>query len=352
MNRLVLVLLAVGSLPGRALADDMDISLARLRIPTNMNGMEVPGLPAGCTSLADQGGMRDYCPDNDAWRRLMAGLGFASAPPILAPARTLGYGGFYFAVEGWLTGIPRDADYWRVGTEGDAESAVERLNRFPSSVLVWTRVNARKGFPFGFELGTSLGTLIDTSLWAWGLEIKWSIFEGFGSGVLGFLPDVAVRGMVNTMTGDPEFNLTVPSFDIVVSKPFTIAGVGRITPILALQWMWVFADSELVDLTPDVDAYGQCLPVAGGGCSLVGTLPTDADGITRVPGQDYNNNAVFEQVRATRSRLVLGVQGQYRAITLTGTFAFDVVPPSGADADNPEDLERQWSVAAGLGLTY
>ncbi|MCS6798088.1 MAG: hypothetical protein NZ898_06115 [Myxococcota bacterium] len=337
-------------------ADDMDISLARLRIPTGGEFAPDP-LPAGCEAMDARGGRRSFCPDDEAWARLMAELGFASAPPVLTGARTAGYGGFRVAIEGWVTGIDSGSRHWRLGTEGDPNAGSESdrgspgINRFPSSALVWTRTSIRKGFPLGFELGTSLGHLLDTSLWSWGLEVKWSPFEGFRRGI-GVIPDLAVRGMVQTVTGDPEFNLTVPSFDVTLSKPFTVMGVGRITPILALQWAFIFADSELVDLTPDVDAWDECRPEPGTSGTCTRDPRTDPLPDGRVPGEDYNNNAVFAQVRHTRTRLVLGVEGEYRALRLAGTFAFDVVPPEDADADAPRDLPRQWSVAASIGLGF
>jgi hypothetical protein len=147
-------------------------------------------------------------------------------------------------------------------------------------------------------------------------------------------------------------------------------GVGRISPFVALQWVWVYADSELVDLTPDIDAWDECRPATGtsGSCTRPDPLP---DG--RVAGQDYNNNAVFDQVRETRSRMVIGVQGEYQALTLSASFSFDVVKPADTDGDVPANLTagdpcssgfeqdgdvchfvmpRQWSVAAGIGMTF
>jgi hypothetical protein len=313
--------LAGSLLAGPVAADDMDISLARLRVAADSTD-------AQCLPM-DGSSIRTHCPDNPEWQRLMSELGGTMIPTSLAPARTLGYGGFYVGVESWIAGVDGSGRHWSLGTEGDASAGADcgdstglGCNRFPSQALVWSRVNVRKGFPFGFELGTSVSHLWNTQLWAWGLEVKWAIFEGYRTGFWAFIPDIAVRGMVNTLVGDPEFNLTIPSFDVIASKPITVFGSGTVTPFGSLQFAWLFADSELIDFTPE----------AGAG--------------------DGANNAVFDRVRSARYRLTLGVQGRYQAITLSASFSFDLVKPSDADSELPDDLGRQWMTTFGAGLTF
>ena len=351
----VIALLLFG--PAAVRADDMDISLARLRVATSGGG----ALPAGCSATGENGSPRDYCADVDGWNGLVSELGGSMIPPVLSPARTVGYGGFYVGVEGWLTPIS-DAGRWHYGTEGDSTAGAESCgpnygagdlgcNRFPSRTLIWSRVSARKGFPFGFELGTHFASLLSTEYWAWGLEVKWALFEGFRSGIAGILPDIAVRGMVNTMVGEAEFNMTIPSVDIVISKPIAVLGAGTITPFVSGQLAWILADSELVDLTPEIDAFAECEPAPDSTMTTC-TRSTAIPG-GRMPGQDYNNNTTFPKVRATRTRLALGVQGRYEQITLSASFAFDLQEPStGSDELTNNDLRRQIQVTAGAGLTF
>ncbi len=234
-------------------ANDMDVSLARLRIPA---GDTDPMSPTFCPPTVAGGGTRAYCPDNAAWANLMSELGGSALPIVMSPARTVGYGGFQLAVEGSITGIDGGDSFWEGGTEGDERAGGEACagvtpglgcNRFANDVLFWSRLMARKGFPLGFELGTGFSYLNNTSLWAWALEVKWSLFEGFRHGLPAVIPDVSVRGMVNTVVGDPEFNLTTPSVDITISKPLIAFGTTRITPFVSWQVGWIFADSELVD---------------------------------------------------------------------------------------------------------
>lgn len=326
----------------------MDVTLARLRIPTrDASGMPLMNLPEGCSAFNDAGLPRDWCGDEEAFHSLASQMGFALMPPVLSPARTTGYGGLYVGVEGWITGIDPSGEtstgrrYWEEGTEGEEASAGR--NRFPSSTLIWSRFAIRKGFPLGFELGMSFAKLLSTSYWAYGLEVKWAILEGFRYGVGTALPDLAVRGMVNTMVGESEFNLTVPTFDVILSKRITIAGTGTITPMIAWQIGWIFADSELVDLTPGMDAFADCRPDPAN--------PTTAC-TGPAGGADYNNNTTFDELRAPRQRLAIGVRGQYQALEITASFTFDLVKPGDQGDETPDHLPRQWSAAAGIGLAF
>lgn len=332
---LVLVMVSVALAPPAAQADDMDLMLRRL------GNAEL--LPTG--------------PDF-AWRRLMTQFGAALAPPVLEPAHTVGPGGFYAGVESWTTGIDSGQTYWRAATEGRDPLASD--NRHVRDAYTWFRLNLRKGLPFGFELGAQMGHAMHTSYWSWGASLKWSLFEGFRTGVRGYLPDVAVRGAVQTLTGASEFNLTVPSLDLIVSKPIVIGRTLEVTPIMAGQLQWIMADSEVVDLSPGTNPFDECVP--------------DVPDVHRPPStctmpggaEHFDALTVFDPIRSRRMRLVLGVQVRYMALTLTGSFAMDVARPGDLDEDlvtytDPESgetvsdssfLPRQWTAAVAVGFTY
>ncbi len=228
-------------------------------------------------------------------------------------------------------------------------------NRFAPSTLFWSRLMARKAFPFGFQLGTGFSYLMGTNLFAWGLEIQWSLFEGFRTGLPGFIPDIAVRGAVNTMVGDPEFNMTIPTVDVIVSKPLVLGHTATLTPFAAYQFAFIFADSELVDLTPGIDAFHECMPDP--------SRPTTTCSPDH-SGYDYENNATFVKLRMMRQRLNFGLQLHYQVVMLTGSFAFDVVDPQSLSNDAPHDLiqsdgnvasrgiGRQWTVSFNAGLQF
>ena len=343
-----LFVLVLGS-SGLASADTMDLALSRLRIRAS-NTPDLDGMVL-CPTRDEP---VSYCAINDDWRRLISQQGFALAPPILSPARTLGFRGFYLGLETGTSGIDHSQDYWHQGTEGDAGTGFGG-NRFVDSTITWMRLNVRKGLPFGFELGASIGQPFHSSLWMWGLSIKWSLLEGFDHGLPAIVPDIAMRGSVHTMTGDGQYNLTVPSIDLIVSKGLVLASQATLTPMIGAQLMWMVADSELVDLNPGATpAFDDCLPENGpapvGGSELrCSASPTPSN---PAPSNHFNDTAVFDQIRARRMRLAIGLQFRFRALTIAGTFHFDLKSPNALDSTMPTDLPRQWNVSSAIGLSY
>lgn len=338
LSATLLLTLVLGSLVASPVAaDEMDISLARLRQPLmNADGEVVDGR---------------FVTDNPAWFSLMSQLGFALASPALAPARTTGARGFYIGFETSVTSIADGADYWRRGTEGDAMTLGE--NRFVRSSLVNSQLTLRKGLPFGLEIGGSVGHFYGSEQWTLGGELRFAILEGFREGAAGFLPDIAVRGAVRTMVGDNEFHLTVPSIDFTISKPIVLGGVATLTPIINAQMLWILADSELVDLTPDRDAFAECAPVAGPPpAPAPGEPPAGSSIQCTGSGQDFSNNGLFPDVRAFRARMSLGFQLRYRIFTLLTSFQWDLRRPSDSDDAIPTGTPRQWTLNIGLGATY
>lgn len=306
----------------------MDLALGRLAVPND------PSNP--CLSGAD------VCPDDDAWSNLMTQFTGALVPPLIGPARTRGPRSFYLGVETMLTGIESSADYWQRGTEGDG-SLVDR-NRAVDSVLTWSRLSLRKPLPFGFEIGTSAGHVVNTSYFTLGLEVRWALLEGW-TGRDWWVPDLAVRAAVQTLVGDTQFNATVVAVDATLSNSVVLGDAFELSPYLAGQLNWVFADTELVDLTPTRDAWRECAPT-----------PPDPRTGARVSctgdASDFNNNAVFRSIRTMRPRMVLGAQARYELVTVNIAFSFDVNTPRENDASLSSALPRQWRLDLGLGLSY
>ncbi len=81
-----------------------------------------------------------------------------------------------------------------------------------------------------------------------------SLLEGFRSGIPAILPEIAVGGSVRTITGTQEFQLTVAGVDAQISKPLPIGGAVVLTPYVGYQWIRIFGDSGLIDMTPNTDA--------------------------------------------------------------------------------------------------
>jgi hypothetical protein len=331
---LALVYAALASAP--ASAQNMNIALSRLRIAAS----DAPDAPC---SASFSGLTREFCSDDDAYRRVMADFAGAMTPPVLTPAGTRGVRGLYIGFESWITNIDHGAEHWHRAVEGDGRDSSRERSRFVDEVLAWGRVNVRKGLPFGFELGTNLGYLANTSYFTLGAEVRWALFEGFREDI-GWIPDLAVRGSVQTLIGDGEFNVTVPSVDLILSEPFVVASTLEVVPWISAQVAFPFVDSELVDLTPETSAFSGCSPDPS---TPDGSLPSP---YCRMNGAELNQSVVFPSMRSTRYRVGGGLQLRYEMFTLLSSFTFDATRPREGDSSIPNEVDRQWTVSVGAGL--
>ncbi len=307
----------------RARADYLDLALGSLRVECSDQGDAAADVPA-------------WCPDDSRFRSLMSEFGGALLPAVNLPARSLGQRGFYVGVDTTITDIHSGDDFWERGVKGAGDSV--------DTALIWNRVGPRKGLPFGFELGASLGRALNARAWSLGADLKWSLFEGFRTG-WGQMPDVSIRGAVDAAVGFSQVQLIVPSFDVVLSKPFVLGLSGwTLSPYLGVQTGWIFADSEIVDLTPEDNAFDQCAPPPGEG-PLVGSeghsaTVCSANGDAR----DTANNGRFQGLRETRWRISAGGQFRYGVLTLTSALLFDL--------SSPTSTYRQVVWNLGMGFTY
>ncbi|MGE0789633.1 MAG: hypothetical protein AB7S26_28430 [Sandaracinaceae bacterium] len=353
LTAVTLGVVALALSASRADAQDMNIALSRLRIPAVDSGTAAPNTP--CAVPFDMSGNpipMDFCQDDPAWQRVMTQFAGAMMPPVLTTAGTRGVRGIYVGFETWLTPIESDASganatgsAWHRAVEGDGLGGSTTSSRFVDSVLAWGRFNLRKGLPFGFDLGMNIGYLANSSYWTLGLEVRWALFEGFRDGV-GWIPDLAVRAAVQTLLGDSEFNMTIPTVDVILSEPFVIANTVEVTPSVFGQVGWIFADSELVDLTPGTPIFPSCNPDPLTPTSMSGGPP-----YCRGSGRELNHNVVFSQIRSTRFRLGGGLQIRYEWFQIGGSFLFDVLTPHDMDGTLPSDLPRQMQIDISAGVT-
>lgn len=332
------------------------------------------GLPAGqtCQSVAANPGAlvsaglrpQDFpCrPNNAAFANMISELGFAIAPTSFYPARTTGIGGFQVSVEASYTGISADRSvpqsnggsmqYWHLGTRGPQDQNTRQssiVNASPDSVLQIYALKARKGLPLGFELAGSLGYVSNTTLWVGGGDLRWSMLEGFRTGVLGFLPDISVGGGIRTLTGTSRFYLTTLGIDVRASKPITLQDSSQIIPTLGFQRLLIFGDSNVVDSTPNVDAVAQCgfggLDETSGSPTCRNKLPNGADANT-----DFANNFTFDRVRVHRNRGMIALNYRYEIIWLGSQIAFDINEPRD---ENPGIVgRRQWTLSFEGGVHF
>jgi hypothetical protein len=294
--------------------------------------------------------------DDAAFTKLVNQYASALAPLAMYPARSTGYGGFQFGLEASFTSIDNAADYWQKGTEGPKDANTGRYgnrNSDPDSWLVLYNAHVRKGLPFGFELGANVGYLSHTSIVSGGADLRFSLLEGFRAGFLGVMPDLSLGAGVRTTTGTSQFSLTVVSADAMLSKPVPVADASIITPYVGYQFLRVFVDSGPIDATPNTDALGYC--------NYQGQNPTTGQpvcGTAAAPGStaDFNNTRVFDKVRLSRHRIVLGLAYRWEALVLGAELITDLVEPasanSGVEAQALANASRQTTLAVQAGLAF
>jgi hypothetical protein len=218
----------------------------------------------------------------------------------------------------------------------------------------------RKSFGFGLELTGVVGFMPKTSIVSGGADARLSLLEGFREGIPGILPDIAVGGGVRTITGTPQFQLTVVGLDVQISKPLPIADSSVITPWIGYQYIWIFGDSGLIDLTPGTDPLGYC---NYGGPNVPGNPDpekTVQDGQPVCIGGsplDFNNNVVFEKARLERQRLMFGLNYRYEMVMLGGQFITDIVDPADAQTSDEDQklldgVDRQWTLVFEVGAMF
>jgi len=335
---------AVAVLPRQAAADTMDPALARL---TTDNNCRV-GAGTSVVVYNPSSGYQRCGTDDLAFAKLIGEWGFALAPTAMHPARTTGYGGFDLAFEGAFTNISKDASYWHFGTQGkqDPNNKLFSIeNTGPDSFIQVFAMKTRYGFAplslplglLGVELGTKIGFMGNSNIGILGADVRVALLEGFRTGWPAIFPDVAVGGSVTTVTGNPEFQLTVVGVDAQLSKPIPLAGTVVLTPYLGYSWIRIFGDSGLIDLTPNTDALNYCGYAGGNSPATPDQGKTYRDGqpvCSYGTSADFNNTAVFDPVRLTRHRIDAGLQFRFQMVRIGAHFVADVI--NAADANETE----------------
>ncbi|MSP24061.1 MAG: hypothetical protein EXR75_02630 [Myxococcales bacterium] len=366
---------------GAAHAESMDPALGRLvlneRCRTSVGGVGEYYDPAA--------GFQRCLTNDQAFAKLVAQLGAGIAPIPTSAARTTGFGGYRVGFQASYTTIDSDAPYWKDGTEGEFDSSSKQYsvrNGSPASVLQLYAVRLAKGLPFGFEVAAGFGYLGSTGIVSGGGDVRLALFEGFRQYVPGFLPDFAVGGSVRTITGTPDLRLTVAAAEGVLSKPIPIAGSVVLSPRVGYQWLHIFGDSGLVDLTPNTDATALCGYQGDNTPAHPDPSKTAFDGQPVCSGSaaDFNNSVVFDNVRMNRHRISFGADLRFQMIALGVNVVTDVVPPAEANTDTvaatdpidpsgqttfvlnpfaddprtpePDEVKSQWTISVELGAVF
>lgn len=292
---------------------------------------------------------------------MISELGFAIAPTSFYPARTTGIGGFQVSIEASYTNVSADRSvpspdggsmrYWHSGTRGARDPRTRRFsgeNASPDSLLQVYAIKARKGLPLGFEIAGSFGFVTNTTLLVGGGDARWSMLEGFRTGMLGYLPDISVGGGIRALTGTSRFQLVTMGIDVRASKPIPIQDSSQIIPSIGFQRLFIFGDSNVVDATPNVDAAAQCgvsIDETTGAQTCRNQLPNGADANT-----DFSNHWGFDDVRVHRNRGLVALNYRYEIVWLGSQIAVDIHEPVN---ENPQLVgRRQWTLSVEGGVHF
>ena len=176
-------------------------------------------------------------PRNDRYRALLGELAYVFSPRSVAPAETLGHAGFHVGILWSGTLISNEEIFWLVTEEG-------QRSRDPNSMLQTLQLDVRKGLPLSFELGTNFMWLVESEMFAPGVELRWALHEGYH-----LAPDLGLRGSVNHVVGNRDLNMTVVGLDVVLSRSFGIAGMMNLGPYLSYSMLMSAASSRVIDAT-------------------------------------------------------------------------------------------------------
>ncbi len=217
------VLVTTLSVP-QAWAGSNDITLQRYG---TCRAGQVGGRQSDCFQVAQE----------DEWfEQLSRDLGLVFSPKLNATAETLGQAGFAFQIDQNISLINNHEEYW----------IEANVDEDPAGTLLTTQLHFRKGLPLSLEIGGVLTFLWESQLMAVGSEIRWALHEDY----LWPVPDLAVRGFVNTVLGSSQLSLTTAGADVVAGVPIGVGNVMNITPYFGYNLTAVIAASRLIDASP------------------------------------------------------------------------------------------------------
>ncbi len=165
------------------------------------------------------------------FRDLSKEAGAALAYRNAAPAAPLGITGFDLGAEVSIIDIKNDSQYWKAALGTDAPS-----------YLYIPSLRARKGLPFGIDVGAMYAYVPDSNVKLFGFEVSKALMEGST-----LLPAVGVRASYTKLAGVNDLDVQTVGIDANISKGFTI-----ITPYAGAGMVWVDskATGDLQRLSP------------------------------------------------------------------------------------------------------
>jgi hypothetical protein len=95
-------------------------------------------------------------------------------------------------------------------------------------------VNARKGLPFGVDIGAQYAQVPGTDAKLYGGEVRWAILEGSLA-----TPALGIRGSYIKLTGEKDLKADAKALDATVSKGFPF-----VTPYAGAGYVWGTTKSD------------------------------------------------------------------------------------------------------------
>jgi hypothetical protein len=149
-------------------------------------------------------------------------LGSAIAYRNLAPAEPLGITGFDVAAQASFISIDKET------------SQLKNVTNDIPSYIAYPTIRARKGLPFGIDLGAMYSYVPNTNIQLFGAEISKAILEG---GIA--YPALGIRGSYTRLAGAGDLSLQTAGIDASISKGFIF-----VTPYAGGGMLWLDGKSN------------------------------------------------------------------------------------------------------------
>jgi hypothetical protein len=174
-----------------------------------------------------------------------AALGYRN----MAPAAPLGITGFNIGGEASAISIDKNSNYWNAAFGNDAPS-----------YLIIPKIRARKGLPFGIDIGAMYSYIPSSNIKLYGAELSKSILDGTMA-----TPAVSIRATYTKLVGVDDLSLQTYGVDASISKGFLF-----ITPYAGAGMMWINSEAKgnLKTLVPTLTNENILVPRVFGGIKI------------------------------------------------------------------------------------
>jgi len=135
-----------------------------------------------------------------------------------APAAPLGITGFDAGIEVSVVDIKKESAYWNEAFRGDAPS-----------YLLLPKLRARKGLPFGIDVGAMYSYVPDSNIKLYGFEVSKAILDGTLA-----TPALGIRATYTRLAGVNDLDLQTAGVDASISKGFLF-----LTPYAGAGALWI-----------------------------------------------------------------------------------------------------------------